>query len=108
MTPSATKILATWLEMRGTLWLEPLKMVTSPTPINRNRATSNWLSRCAVRSCVIRLITAGHVIVGFNRRRLLAEQVVIEHLARDGCGGARAEPGVLDQYRDRELRLIGR
>src|SRR3954469_9943560 len=96
-------IFAIWLEMRGTLWLEPLKIVTRPTVINSSSATKSWLSICAVRMRVMRLITGGLRVVffGFDRRRLFAEQVVIEYLARDGRGGARAKAGVLDQHSER-------
>src|SRR6187200_1515523 len=109
ITPSATMMLATWLEMRGTLWLEPLNIVARPTPINSSSTTSNWVSRWAVSSRVKRLITGtGRSFVGFERGRLLAEQIIIEHLARDGGGGARAEAGVFHQHGERQFRLVGR
>src|SRR6267142_5421924 len=40
--------------------------------------------------------------------RQLAEQVVIEHRARDRRGGARAEAAVLDDHRQRDLRILER
>src|SRR5688572_16103694 len=40
--------------------------------------------------------------------RALAEEVEIEHLARDGGGGAAAAAAVLDQQRHGELRIVGR
>src|SRR6187402_1230372 len=108
ITPSATMMLATWLEMRGTLWLEPLNIVARPTPINSSSTTSNWVSRWAVSSRVKRLITGtGRSFVGFERGRLLAEQIVIEHLPCNG-GGARAETGVFHQHGERQFRLVGR
>src|SRR6187397_341209 len=91
MTPSATIMLA------------------SPTPINSSSTMSSWVSRWAVSSRVKRLITGtGCSFVGFERGRLLAEQIIIEHLARDGGGGARAEAGVLHQHGERQFRLVGR
>ena len=41
MTDSATRIFANWAEIRGTLWLEPLKIVTIPTVISISSATSS-------------------------------------------------------------------
>src|SRR5215218_1423308 len=94
---------AIWLEMRGTLWFEPLKIVTSPTPINSIRATSNWLSICAVNACVRRLITARLFVdfIALDRGRLLAEQIVIEHLPRNWSRCPCAEAGVFNQHSER-------
>src|SRR5689334_4252724 len=108
ITVSATRIFATWLEIRGTLWFEPLNIVTIPTVISIINATSSWLSMCAVKSRRTRLITPGLVVVGFHRRRLLAEQVVIEYRACDRRRCTRAEARVFNEHRKRELRLVGR
>src|SRR5215207_4642814 len=95
--------------MRGTLWLEPLNIVAKPTPINISSPISNWVSMCAVSARVMRLITAtDRPFIGFERRRLLAEQIIIEHLARNRRRRARTEPGVLDENGKRQLRLVGR
>src|SRR5450631_4242443 len=40
-------------------------------------------------------------------RRLLAGEVVVEHLARDRPCGAAAVLAVLDEDRERELRIVG-
>ena len=39
---------------------------------------------------------------------VLAEQIEVEHLARDRRCGARAEPGVLDQHGERDPGIVGR
>src|SRR5882672_3478613 len=39
---------------------------------------------------------------------ILAEQIEVEHLPRDRRGGARAEPGILDQNGERDRGLVGR
>src|SRR5215470_19271175 len=61
-------------------------------------------------SClIVAVVIVGEL--GSGRGRLvdvLAEQVVIEDFPGDGRGGAGAEPGVLDQHRERDLRVVRR
>src|SRR4051812_20522224 len=82
-------------------------MVTSPTPINSSSATRSWLSICSVSRRARPLITAGRV-VGFHGRWLFAEQIIVEHLAGDWPGGARAEAGVFNKHCKREFGVVGR
>src|SRR4051812_44238204 len=79
-----------------------------PVSISSAIAPSRGWSRCAVKKRTTRLILGCIVVVLHRFLRVLAEQPVVEHLARDRRRGARAEAGVLDDDRDRDLRVIRR
>src|SRR4051794_39952946 len=103
-------MLTSWLETRPVLWLEPLKMASRLTPISSNTASSSGASTWAVNRWPMRLISRGVAtdFLQLDRRRLLAEQIVIEHLARDWRRRGGAEAGVLDQHGECNFRILGR
>ena len=98
--------------------------VTSPTPTSSERAAEEEVvdaprehlphaaRRARTTACAGRqslsssLACPGTATAGPGS--VLAEQVVVEHLARDRRRGLRAEAAVLDEHRERDLRLVGR
>src|SRR3990170_1312398 len=93
ITPNATSMLIVWFETRARLWLDPLKITISPATINTRIAPSSGPSTWAARNRVARLISGAIAVIltGLRRGRLLAEQIIIEHLARDRRRRARTE-----------------
>ena len=96
--------------------------MTSPTPTSAIAQPNRKLSIRRVRTshtrpseleaaqgCSIALIlaVARAAATSAGPGSGLAEQVVLEHLARDRRGGLRAEAAVLDQHGERDLRLVG-
>src|SRR3989338_6615265 len=81
------------------------------TSISKPMPSSSGRSRCAMKRCHNwRLVMFLDSLVGCVRQRLwhLAEQVIIEHLARDrGCRAA-AVPAVFGQHYQRDPGLFGR
>src|SRR5712691_9299765 len=99
MTPKAISTFMNCVVTRARLALEALNSTTSPIVISTSANPRSMPSTCWVRYPPNRLI-AGFIVftlvlVAFGRFRHFAQQIVIEHLARDRRGIARAETGVL-------------
>src|SRR6185503_4564622 len=110
ITPSATSMLASCDVARAVLALEALNSVSSPTAISVSKKANSTPSMWRVKRYSRRLIagTIVRVLGALLRLGQFAEQVVIDHLARDRGGVARAEPGILDDHRERDRRLVSR
>src|SRR5258706_3510089 len=110
ITPSATSMLTVCDVTRVKFWFEPLKITTRLTPSSSRIAVSSGPSMCAVTRRARRLIAAVFIVFAADPERggLLAEQIIIEDLARDRCGRTRAEARVFDQHGERNPRLVGR
>src|ERR1700681_1605598 len=108
---------------RGTLWSDAENSVTMPTPTIASAAPMRKLSMRRASSCqswpkmATKRFTAEPLIafvVGRARRFYLrsggraAEQIVVKHGARNGRGGLRAEAAVLDEHRERDMRMVCR
>src|SRR5262245_31452982 len=64
---------------------------------------------CSIALLLVLVFGRGGAGLGFGGRfRHLAEQVVVEHGARDRRGGARAEAAVLDDRHERDSRILER
>src|SRR5689334_4677702 len=107
MMPSATSMLTIWLDTRGRLWFDPLKITTRPTPISNSIVASSWPSTCAVTTRTARLIT-GAITLQLSCFRHLAEKVVIEHGARNRRCGYSSEAGVFDDHGKGDLGRVSR
>src|SRR5687768_9510201 len=111
-TPSATVMLTSWPVMRTALAFEALASTKRPSAIRAIRKASSTPSRWRVKYSLTRRMTRLFILLlrrlGLLRRRHLAEQVVVDDLARDRRGVARAETRVLHYHRQRDPRLVGR
>src|SRR5512145_229602 len=88
---------------RAAFRLDALTSTTRPSATSASTIPSSVPSIWRVREYASRL-TAGTILVpaALFQARPLAEEVVVEHLARERRGGARAEAGVLHDHRERD------
>src|SRR5687767_8263049 len=115
-TPSATIMLTSCAVMRAALALDALASTTRPSVIRASMKANSTPSRWRVKKSPIRRRTRLFIVlllrlglrVRLLRGRHLAEQVVVDHLAGDRRGVARAEARVLHDHGQRDLRLVGR
>src|SRR6185295_3487522 len=89
ITANAIRTLTSWAVTRARLALAALKRATKPTLISTSIAHSSRPSTCRVRYSPMRLIVGILLFdrVAPERLRLLAQQVIVEHLACYRHGG---------------------
>src|SRR5687768_4901278 len=116
-TPSATGMFTGCAVTRAALALDALASTKRPSTIRAimkaNKTPSRWrvkksLIRRSAKLFIVLLRRLALLLVVLLRGGHLAEQVVIDHLARDRRGVARAEARVLHDHGERDLRLVGR
>src|SRR5712672_2982169 len=81
---------------------------TSRTATRRTGKRASSISRPR-RAPSVALLALGVVVHrGLHALRALAEQKIVEHCARDRRRGAGTEAAVLDDHRERDLRILHR
>src|SRR5512139_3271802 len=106
----ATMTLTSWPNTRLQLPSLALYMRIRLTSMSAPSAPINTGSRWATKRLLRRLIIFNlrGIVYGLQRLGRLAEQVIIEHLARDRCGRRAAVAAVFNQHRQGDARLVGR
>src|ERR1035437_3966196 len=102
-------MLTAWPVTRAGVSCAALARVMMPSSSSANASANSGASILSVKRSHRALIIA--VVRGDLCGRLvdaLAEQVVVQHLARDRRRRARAEAGVFHHYRERDLRVFQR
>src|SRR5688572_3899736 len=100
---------------RATLALDALASTKRPSSIRAIMKANSTPSRWRVKKSPIRRRTRLFIVllrrlaflVHLLRGGHLAEQVVVDHLARDWRGVARPEAGILHDHGERDPRLVG-
>src|SRR3970040_799801 len=108
-TPSANSMFASCAGIRAAFRLDALTSTTSPTASSASTMPNSVPSMLRVREFPSRL-TVGCIVVlaALFRRGQLAEEVVVEHLARERRGRARAEAGVFHDHGERDAGILRR
>src|SRR5271169_6965735 len=106
---SATSMLANCLPTCAQLPSLALYNTTRLVSASNPSASISKGSMGAMKRFHKRLIIFDHSFFSLRRQRLrhLIQQIVVENLACDRRGGNAAVPAVFDQYRQRDLRLVG-
>src|SRR3970040_1502548 len=107
ITPRGINRVTIWPVTLAKFALEALNSTASPRTIRASTMPSSTPSTCRVRRAARRLTAVCFVVIlgCLDGLRHLAEQVVVEHLARDRRSKARPETRVLDDHGERDPRL---
>src|SRR3989338_10872009 len=111
MQVNATTILSIWFNGCPQLALSALYSTSRLVSSSKTIPSSSGRSRCTMkRNHNWRLVMFLLLIAGGFRQRLrhFAEQVIVQHLARDRCRRAAAVPAILCQHDQRDPGLFGR
>src|SRR3989338_2119910 len=115
MQVSATTILSIWFSGCPQLALSALYSTSRLVSNNKTIPSSSGRSRWTMkrnhnwRLVMFLVLLAGHVRQRLRQRlRHFAEQVIVQHLARDRCRRAAAVPAILHQHDQRDPGLFGR